>query len=77
MSMAYLDPRNLEADLQRGAHARHQLLYVILLSTSLGGFYQVLASRLVVTTANWPSCAAPYLVSFTFSTHFIAQLTSN
>ncbi|KAF1793668.1 NRAMP family [Phytophthora cactorum] len=40
MSMAYLDPGNLEADLQSGAYTRYQLLYVVLLSTIFGGLYQ-------------------------------------
>ncbi|KAE8886029.1 hypothetical protein PF005_g24113 [Phytophthora fragariae] len=52
MSMAYLDPGNLEADLQSGAYTRYQLLYVVLLSTALGGLYQVLAARLGASTGR-------------------------
>uniref|UniRef100_H3G794 Uncharacterized protein n=1 Tax=Phytophthora ramorum TaxID=164328 RepID=H3G794_PHYRM len=52
MSMAYLDPGNLEADLQSGAYTRYQLLYVVLLSTLFGGFYQVLAARLGACTGR-------------------------
>lgn len=60
MSMAYLDPGNLEADLQSGAYTRYQLLYVVLLSTALGGLYQVLAARLgPAPAATWPSYAVP------------------
>uniref|UniRef100_K3W5H5 Uncharacterized protein n=1 Tax=Globisporangium ultimum (strain ATCC 200006 / CBS 805.95 / DAOM BR144) TaxID=431595 RepID=K3W5H5_GLOUD len=52
MSMAYLDPGNLEADLQSGAYTRYDLLYVVLLSTLAGGFYQVLAARLGACTGK-------------------------
>lgn len=52
MSMAYLDPGNLEADLQSGAYARYELLYVVLFSTIFGGLYQVLAARLGVCTGK-------------------------
>lgn len=52
MSMAYLDPGNLEADLQSGAYTRYELLYVVLLSTLAGGFYQVLAARLGTVTGK-------------------------
>ncbi|KAL3664857.1 hypothetical protein V7S43_010035 [Phytophthora oleae] len=52
MSMAYLDPGNLEADLQSGAYTRYQLLYVVLLSTIFGGLYQVLAARLGACTGR-------------------------
>ncbi|TYZ61129.1 hypothetical protein PybrP1_008847 [[Pythium] brassicae (nom. inval.)] len=52
MSMAYLDPGNLEADLQAGAYTRYELLYVVLLSTLAGGCYQVLAARLGASTGR-------------------------
>ncbi|TMW68024.1 hypothetical protein Poli38472_007696 [Pythium oligandrum] len=52
MSMAYLDPGNLEADLQSGAYTRYELLYVTLLSTLAGGCYQVLAARLGACTGK-------------------------
>ncbi|KAG6602752.1 Metal Ion (Mn2 -iron) transporter (Nramp) Family [Phytophthora cinnamomi] len=50
MSMAYLDPGNLEADLQSGAYSRYELLYVTFWSTALGGLYQY---PRVVTYAVW------------------------
>jgi natural resistance-associated macrophage protein len=52
MSMAYLDPGNLEADLQSGAYAKYELLYVVLLSTIVGGLYQILAARLGTCTGK-------------------------
>lgn len=52
MSMAYLDPGNLEADLQSGAYTRYELLYVVLLSTLAGGCFQVLAARLGASTGR-------------------------
>lgn len=52
MSMAYLDPGNLEADLQSGAYTRYELLWVVLLSTVAGGCYQVLAARLGAVTGK-------------------------
>ncbi|CAD5222546.1 unnamed protein product [Bursaphelenchus xylophilus] len=36
MSIAYLDPGNIESDLQAGAVARYQLLWVLLFSHVLG-----------------------------------------
>ena len=50
MSIAYLDPGNIEADLQSGAHGGYSLLWVLLWSTALGCFLQILAARLGVVT---------------------------
>ncbi|DBA00250.1 TPA: hypothetical protein N0F65_007894 [Lagenidium giganteum] len=67
MSMAYLDPGNLEADLQSGAYTRYDLLYVVLLSTLAGGIYQILAARLGACTgrhlAQWCRAEYPPVVS--------------
>ena len=52
MSIAYLDPGNLESDLQSGALAGYQLLWVLLLATVLGYFLQVLSVRLGVVTGK-------------------------
>ena len=40
MSIAYLDPGNIEADLQSGAIAEYKLLWVTLWATVLGGMMQ-------------------------------------
>merc|ERR1740130_779837 len=50
MSMAYLDPGNLESDLQAGAYGGYSLLWVLLWSTVMGLVLQVLAARLGVVT---------------------------
>ncbi|KAK2145996.1 hypothetical protein LSH36_641g01038 [Paralvinella palmiformis] len=50
MSIAYLDPGNIESDLQSGSLAKFKLLWVLLLSTTLGLLMQRLAARLGVVT---------------------------
>mmetsp|Transcript_8741 Transcript_8741/g.25182 ORF Transcript_8741/g.25182 Transcript_8741/m.25182 type:complete len:557 (+) Transcript_8741:281-1951(+) len=50
MSIAYVDPGNLESDLQAGATASCTLLWLLLLSTTMGFFLQMLAARLGVAT---------------------------
>ncbi|XP_041860384.1 natural resistance-associated macrophage protein 2-like [Melanotaenia boesemani] len=50
MSIAYLDPGNIESDLQSGAKAGFKLLWVLLLATILGLLLQRLAARLGVVT---------------------------
>ena len=65
--MAYLDPGNLESDLQGGAYAGYQLVWVLFLSTLMGLLLQILAARLGVVTGknlaqvcreNYPTSAA-------------------
>ena len=46
MSIAYLDPGNLESDLQSGAQAGYQLIWVLFWATIIGWGIQNLASRL-------------------------------
>lgn len=50
MSIAYLDPGNIESDLQSGAKAGFQLLWVLLGATVIGLLLQRLAARLGVVT---------------------------
>lgn len=45
MSIAYLDPGNIESDLQSGAVAKYKLLWVLLTATILGLVVQRLAAR--------------------------------
>jgi len=52
MSMAYLDPGNLEADLQQGAYCGYQILWVLFWSTALGWVLQVMAATLGVVTGR-------------------------
>uniref|UniRef100_A0A7N8XIE3 Natural resistance-associated macrophage protein 2-like n=1 Tax=Mastacembelus armatus TaxID=205130 RepID=A0A7N8XIE3_9TELE len=50
MSIAYLDPGNIESDLQSGAKADFKLLWVLLGATVIGLLLQRLAARLGVVT---------------------------
>lgn len=50
MSIAYLDPGNIESDLQSGALAEYRLLWVLLSATLLGLMMQRLSARLGVVT---------------------------
>lgn len=52
MSIAYVDPGNLESDLQAGAYAGFQLIWVLFAATVMGFFLQVLAARLGVVTGK-------------------------
>ncbi|XP_071489899.1 natural resistance-associated macrophage protein 1-like [Diadema antillarum] len=46
MSIAYLDPGNIESDLQSGAVAEYKLLWVLMWCTVMGLVIQLLAARL-------------------------------
>ncbi|XP_033224427.1 protein Malvolio isoform X2 [Belonocnema kinseyi] len=50
MSIAYLDPGNIESDLQSGRVAEYKLLWVLLSATILGLVMQRLSARLGVVT---------------------------
>jgi len=52
MSIAYLDPGNLESDLQAGAYTGYQLIWVLFVSTIIGLMLQILAARLGVVTGR-------------------------
>jgi natural resistance-associated macrophage protein len=52
MSLAYLDPGNLEADLQMGAYSGTRLIWVLWWSTAMGLVLQLLAARLGVCTGK-------------------------
>jgi len=62
MSLAYLDPGNLESDLQSGAYTGYNLIWVLFLCTGAGLILQVLAARLgTVTGLNLAqNCRAGY-----------------
>lgn len=49
---AFIDPGNLEADLQTGAGTGYTLLWVLFWSTVMGGLLQTLASKLGVATGK-------------------------
>lgn len=50
MSIAYLDPGNIESDLQSGFAAKYQLLWVLMWATILGLVMQRLAMRIGIVT---------------------------
>ncbi|GIL45319.1 hypothetical protein Vafri_2585, partial [Volvox africanus] len=52
MSIAYVDPGNLESDLQVGAQAGYVLLWLLLLSTFMGLIVQMQAAKLGVVTGQ-------------------------
>ena len=52
MSIAYLDPGNVQSDLQSGTVAKFRLLWVLMWATILGLLVQRLAARLGVTTGT-------------------------
>lgn len=52
MSIAYLDPGNIESDLQAGAVAEYKLLWVLMWSTIVGLFLQLLSAKLGVVTGQ-------------------------
>src|SRR5271163_680434 len=61
MSIAYLDPGNIESDLQSGAVARSKLLWVLLSAHVLGFLLQRLSARLgVVSNRHMAEMAYEY-----------------
>jgi len=52
MSIAYLDPGNIESDLQSGTVAQYKLLWLLMISTILGLVMQRLAARLGTVTGS-------------------------
>lgn len=50
MSIAYLDPGNIESDLQSGTVAQYKLLWLLVWSTIFGLFVQILSARLGTVT---------------------------
>ncbi|KAL8559336.1 hypothetical protein ACOMHN_060026 [Nucella lapillus] len=50
MSIAYLDPGNIQSDLQSGAVAQYKLLWVLMWSTVMGLIMQLLSARLGCVT---------------------------
>uniref|UniRef100_A0A915LG98 Uncharacterized protein n=1 Tax=Meloidogyne javanica TaxID=6303 RepID=A0A915LG98_MELJA len=65
MSIAYLDPGNIESDLQSGTVARYKLLWVLLMAHILGFFLQRLSARLgVVSGKNMAEMAYEFYPKF-------------
>ena len=56
MSLAYLDPGNLEADLQQGAYTSYSLVWVLFWATVMGLLLQEMSARLGVVKALAREC---------------------
>ena len=52
MSIAFLDPGNLEGDLQAGAIAGYSLLWLLMWATAMGLLVQLLSARVGVATGR-------------------------
>lgn len=52
MSIAFLDPGNLEGDLQAGAIAGYSLLWLLMWATGMGLLIQLLSARVGVATGK-------------------------
>lgn len=52
MSIAYLDPGNIESDLQSGAQAAYKLLWVLLSAHIIGMLLQRMSARLGVVSGK-------------------------
>lgn len=62
MSIAFLDPGNLEGDLRAGAIAGYELLWLLMWATMMGLLIQLLSARLGVVTGRHMAeiCRAEY-----------------
>ncbi|XP_009359447.2 metal transporter Nramp5-like [Pyrus x bretschneideri] len=76
VSLAYLDPGNLETDLQAGANHRYELLWVILIGLIFALIIQSLAANLGVTTGKHLSelCKAEYPPFVKYCLWLLAEL---
>ncbi|KAI4307243.1 hypothetical protein L6164_030450 [Bauhinia variegata] len=76
VSLAYLDPGNLETDLQAGANHRYELLWVILIGLVFALIIQSLAANLGVTTGKHLSelCKAEYPLFVKYCLWLLAEL---
>ena len=52
VSIAYLDPGNIESDMQSGAIGQYSLLWVLLWATVLGMLFQRLSARIGVVSGK-------------------------
>nr|GEZ52499.1 metal transporter Nramp5-like [Tanacetum cinerariifolium] len=76
VSLAYLDPGNLETDLQAGANHRYELLWVILIGLIFALVIQSLAANLGVSTGKHLSelCKAEYPTFVKYCLWLLAEL---
>ncbi|KAH9626842.1 hypothetical protein KSS87_002487 [Heliosperma pusillum] len=76
VSLAYLDPGNLETDLQAGANHRYELLWVILVGLIFAMIIQSLAANLGVSTGKHLAevCKAEYPVVVKYCLWLLAEV---
>ncbi|KAK7410615.1 hypothetical protein VNO78_01550 [Psophocarpus tetragonolobus] len=76
VSLAYLDPGNMETDLQAGANHKYELLWVILVGIVFALIIQSLAANLGVTTGKHLSelCKAEYPLLVKYCLWLLAEL---
>ncbi|KAJ4700726.1 putative Metal transporter [Melia azedarach] len=76
VSLAYLDPGNLETDLQAGANHRFELLWVVLIGLIFALIIQSLAANLGVSTGKHLSelCKAEYPKYLKYCLWLLAEL---
>ncbi|KAL5982760.1 hypothetical protein ACLOJK_016836 [Asimina triloba] len=76
VSLAYLDPGNLETDLQAGANHKFELLWVILIGLIFALIIQSLAANLGVTTGKHLSelCKVEYPIFVKYCLWLLAEL---
>ncbi|XP_040997898.1 metal transporter Nramp5-like [Juglans microcarpa x Juglans regia] len=76
VSLAYLDPGNLETDLQAGASHRYELLWVVLIGLIFALIIQSLAANLGVSTGKHLSelCKAEYPKYVKYCLWLLAEL---
>ncbi|XP_061361869.1 metal transporter Nramp7.2-like [Gastrolobium bilobum] len=77
VSLAYLDPGNLETDLQAGAYHRYELLWVVLIGLIFALIIQSLAANLGVTTGKHLSeiCKAEYPLFVKYCLWILAEIS--
>ncbi|XP_021896480.1 LOW QUALITY PROTEIN: metal transporter Nramp1-like [Carica papaya] len=76
VSLAYLDPGNLETDLQAGANHRYELLWVVLVGLVFALIIQSLAANLGVTTGKHLSeiCKFEYPIHVKYCIWLLAEI---
>nr|AKQ44366.1 natural resistance-associated macrophage protein 1h [Sedum alfredii] len=76
VSLAYLDPGNLETDLHAGANHRYELLWVVLIGLIFALIIQSLAANLGVSTGKHLSelCKAEYPIFVKYCLWLFAEL---
>ncbi|GAB2224359.1 hypothetical protein Droror1_Dr00005114 [Drosera rotundifolia] len=76
VSLAYLDPGNLETDLQAGANHKYELLWVILIGLVFALIIQSLAANLGVSTGRHLAelCKAEYPIFIKYCLWLLAEL---